>query len=412
MGDDAPALNGKGNGMMSELKFWIWLAELFPKGSDKPNALLDIFERPEDIFAASQEELARTQILSEQEVERILRHSLERSAYIVSECERLKMKAVTMENPLYPNRLKTIFGAPVVLYVYGDISGIDENVVLGIVGTREPSEYGKTITERLSYELVSAGAAVVSGCAVGIDTAAHTGALRAKGKTYAVLGCGLDIDYPVQSNRLKKQILRQSGALISELPPGTTVSGKYFPTRNRLISGLSLGVMVTEAPQRSGSIISLNHALEQGRDTFCVPPHDLYDSRYQGVVIPLRDYAKAVYDVNDILFEYYGAYSHKLSADKAVGEYVRQAKDEQAKTGKAVSSETSPAPEKKEQKSPPPELGGDKKLVYDALETEPQYVNDIAGKTKLPLQVILPVLTELEIMGVAVSYSGQRYGKM
>lgn len=389
---------------MSELKYWVWLSELFPKGSDKPNMLLDAFETPEQIFTAPEETLKQTGLLNEQEVERVLRHSLERSEYILKEAERLRMQVVSMEDPLYPVRLKTIYGAPPLLYVYGDIAGIDDNVVLGIVGTRDPSDYGKAVTDRLSYELTAAGAAVVSGCAVGIDTHAHLGALKAGGKTYGVLGCGLDIDYPVQSNKLKKQILLRGGALISELPPGTTVSGRYFPTRNRLISGLSLGVIITEAPVRSGSVISLNHALEQGRDTFCVPPHDIYDSRYRGVVIPLRDYAKAVYDANDVLFEYYSEYSHKLTADKVVGEYIRQAREEKKEPKKAAPEEPESFPE--------PELTGEKKAVYDALALEPQYVNDLAEKTGLPLQALLPALTELELEGLAISYSGQRFGRV
>lgn len=390
---------------MSQLKYWIWLSELFPKGSDKPNMLLDAFETPEQIFAADEDQLKRSGTLTEPEMARVLRHGLERSEYIQKEAERLRMQVIPMEDPLYPARLKTIYGAPPLLYVYGDLSGIDDNVILGIVGTREPSDYGIAVTDKLSYELTAAGAAIISGCAVGIDTHAHLGALKAGGKTYGVLGCGLDIDYPTQSNKLKKQILRKGGALISELAPGTTVSGKYFPTRNRLISGLSLGVIVTEAPLRSGSVISLNHALEQGRDTFCVPPHDVYDNRFRGVVIPLRDYAKAVYDANDVLFEYYSEYSHKLTADKVVGEYIRQAADEKKEPKKAD------VPVVRQEAIPAVDLVGDKKTVYEALGQEPQYVNDLAEKTGLPLQAILPALTELELEGIVISYSGQRFGR-
>lgn len=309
---------------MAELKYWIWLSELFSKGSDKPGALLDYFETPERIFAASAEELAVSGLVNQAETARIMRHSLERSEFILKECGRLKIRVVSLEDPLYPDRLKNIYAAPPVLYVYGDLSGMDDNVVLGVVGTRHPTEYGKTVTDELCYQLAAAGAVIVSGCAVGIDAHAHMGALKAGGRTVGVLGCGLDVDYPAENKGLKRGILKYGGALISELPPGTTVSRKYFPTRNRLISGLSLGVVVTEAPVRSGSLITLNLALEQGRDVFCVPPHDICNPLYQGVVKPLRDGATAVYDINDILFEYYGEYSHKLVADKAVIRYVRQ----------------------------------------------------------------------------------------
>ncbi len=402
---------------MSDLRYWIWLSELFSYGSDKPNALLDEFDTPERIFHATEEELIRTELLSKDDIAKIMRHSLERSEYIENECRKLKISVVVQEDSAYPKRLKRIYGAPVLLYVYGDISGIDDEVVIGVVGTREPSEYGAEITEQLCYELAGAGVVVVSGCAVGVDASAHRGAVKAGGRTVAVLGCGLDVNYPAANYQLKREILLSGGALVSELPPGTTVNGHYFPTRNRIISGLSLGVAVTEAPLRSGSIISLNHALEQGRDTFCVPPHDIYDARFRGVVIPLRDYAKAVYDANDILFEYYNEYSHKLTADKIVGEYLRQISNDKLHL-KRVADESAyraeaGADKAKEDKASEAEanLSGNKLTIYRLLESEPQYISEITAKTDMPLQTVLSTITELEIDGLAVSYSGQRYGK-
>ena len=402
---------------MSDLKYWIWLSELFSYGSDKPNALLDEFDTPERIFHAAEEELARTEILSKDDIARVMRHSLDRSEYIEKECEKLKISIVVQNDSRYPRRLKRIYGAPVLLYVYGDLSGIDEEVVIGVVGTREPSDYGAEVTNQLCYELAGSGVIVVSGCAVGIDANAHLGAVKAGGRTIAVLGCGLDVNYPAANHQLKRQILLGGGALISELPPGTTVNGHYFPTRNRIIAGLSLGVLVTEAPLRSGSIISLNHALEQGRDTSCIPPHDIYDARFRGVVIPLRDYAKAVYDANDILFEYYNEYSHKLTADKIVGEYMRQISDDKSQLKKVADESayqinaSAAAEEKKAPDGASLGLTGNKLMVYNLLEAEPQYINEITAKADMPLQKVLSTITELEIDGFAVSYSGQRYGK-
>ncbi|MDD6237658.1 MAG: DNA-processing protein DprA [Clostridiales bacterium] len=403
---------------MSDLKYWIWLSELFSRGSDKPNALLDEFDTPERIFHATEEELARTEILGKDDIARVMRHSLDRSEYIEKECEKLKISIVVQSDTRYPKRLKRIYGAPVLLYVYGNIADIDDEVVIGVVGTREPSEYGTQVTNQLCYELANSGVIIVSGCAVGIDANAHLGAVKAGKRTIAVLGCGLDINYPAANHQLKRQILLNGGALISELPPGTTVNGHYFPTRNRIIAGLSLGVLVTEAPRRSGSIISLNHALEQGRDTFCIPPHDIYDPRYRGVVVPLRDYAKAVYDANDILFEYYNEYSHKLTADKVIGDYMRQIAADRSQL-KQVADEsayqTSDAVVQEKPISPDGDslgLTGNKLIVYNALDDEPQYINEITVKADMPLQTVLSTITELEIDGFAVSYSGQRYGRV
>lgn len=396
---------------MAELKYWIWLSELFSKGSDKPDALLDYFETPERIFAASAEELAVSGLVNQAETARIMRHSLERSEFILKECGRLKIRVVSLEDPLYPDRLKNIYAAPPVLYVYGDLSGMDDNVVLGVVGTRHPTEYGKTVTDELCYQLAAAGAVIVSGCAVGIDAHAHMGALKAGGRTVGVLGCGLDVDYPAENKGLKRGILKYGGALISELPPGTTVSRKYFPTRNRLISGLSLGVVVTEAPVRSGSLITLNLALEQGRDVFCVPPHDICNPLYQGVVKPLRDGATAVYDINDILFEYYGEYSHKLVADKAVIRYVRQLNGDGSQRRVADGTAEAATDPSKEAPRPEPALSGNAKIIYEALDAEPLYVSELAEKTGLGLPDLLAALTEMEIDGLAVSFSGQRYAR-
>ena len=164
---------------MSDLKYWIWLSELFSYGSDKPNALLDEFDTPERIFHAAEEELARTEILSKDDIARVMRHSLDRSEYIEKECEKLKISIVVQNDSRYPRRLKRIYGAPVLLYVYGDLSGIDEEVVIGVVGTREPSDYGAEVTNQLCYELAGSGVIVVSGCAVGIDANAHLGAVKA-----------------------------------------------------------------------------------------------------------------------------------------------------------------------------------------------------------------------------------------
>jgi len=400
---------------MSELKYWVWLAELFSRGSDKPFALLDTFETPQRIFEASEEELSKTGILNPSELARVTRHSLERSEFILKECQRFRMSVVPWNDPVYPERLRHIYGAPTVLYVYGNLAGLDQEPTIGVVGTRRSSDYGNELTDILCYQLASAGMTVISGCATGIDAHAHLGTLKAGGRTVGVLGCSLNVDYPAENNGLKTSILKNGGALISEIPPGSASPRNYFPTRNRIISGLSMGVVVTEAPERSGALISLNHALDQGRDVFCVPPHDLRDPIFRGVVKPLRDGAIAVYDADDILSEYYGEYSHTLSADKAMIEFVRKPA-ENTPTQKAADGKTSKPKKKAEPPKPKeevltPELEGNVKKIYDALTEEPQYVNDLARITELSLAELLSTLTELEIDGLVTSYSGQRYSK-
>jgi DNA processing protein len=160
-------------------------------------------------------------------------------------------------------------------------------------------------------DLARAGVVVVSGFAVGLDSAAHRGALLAGGRTVAVLGCGIDVDYP-KDNASAKQYITKKGLLLTEFLPGTEPYPKNFPTRNRILSGISLGTLVIQAPERSGSLITASLALEQGRNVFCVPPADIFDKRYAGVVKYLRDGAIPVFSYLDIINEYYHSYAHKL----------------------------------------------------------------------------------------------------
>ena len=175
-----------------------------------------------------------------------------------------------MQDADYPVRLRNIFEPPSLLYVKGQLPVIDEEVAVAMVGTRKASPYGVEAAEKIAYGLSRQGAVVISGAAAGVDSASHRGALRAGGKTIAVLGNGLDVVYPAENEWLYRDIAA-SGALISEYPPGTAAESWHFPVRNRIISGLSLATVVVEAPEKSGALITANTALEQGRDVFAVP---------------------------------------------------------------------------------------------------------------------------------------------
>ncbi|HKW23797.1 MAG TPA: DNA-processing protein DprA, partial [Ktedonobacterales bacterium] len=208
--------------------------------------------------------------------------------------------AVRTIDPAYPRLLQEIPLPPPVLYVRGTLAPADE-WALAIVGTRRASAYGKQMTERLAGELARQAITVVSGLARGIDTAAHQAALAAGGRTIAVLGCGPDLVYPPENAKLAARIVEQ-GAVITEFPPGTQPEAGNFPARNRLISGLSLGVLVTEAPETSGALITTRFAAEQGRDIFAVPGNVTSRSSV-GANRLIQDGAKMVLEVGDILSE-------------------------------------------------------------------------------------------------------------
>jgi len=177
---------------------------------------------------------------------------------------------VSMDDPLYPRRLKEIYDPPVILYVRGD-AGLLEKPGIAVVGTRHPTPYGSGMAERLGCDLASQGLVIISGMARGVDTASHRGAISAKGKTIAVFGTGVDVIYPKENSRLSEQILSGGGALVSEFPLGTFAAPQNFPIRNRILSGMSVGVLVVEAAEYSGTRITARLALEQNRDVFAVP---------------------------------------------------------------------------------------------------------------------------------------------
>ncbi len=223
---------------------------------------------------------------------------------VLSMCEANGIRVITIEDEEYPARLKTIFNPPILLFVQGSLAELDNEPVIAVVGTRKASSYGLRTAKRICTELVRNGMVIVSGLAVGHDTTAHRCALSNGGRTIGVLACGNLVDYPSASRELKCEMIRKGGAVISELPPETGVTKEYFRYRNRIISGLAQGTFITEAPDPSGCQRTAEHAIEQGRELFCIPPHDIFDQRYAGVISFLRDGATPVFSHTDILDAY------------------------------------------------------------------------------------------------------------
>ena len=213
----------------------------------------------------------------------------------------LELQIVTFADSAYPPALKEIYDPPLVLYIKGKIPATWPRGV-AVVGSRETSHYGLETAKKLSYQLAYAGVPVISGLARGIDTAAHLGALAAKGTTWAVLGCGLDVMYPPENDALAAKIIESGGCLISELPLGTAPDKRTFPMRNRIVSGLSFGTLVIEAGRQSGALITARQALDQGRQVFAVPGR-IDNPLAQGCHRLIKDGAKLVEGAEDILAE-------------------------------------------------------------------------------------------------------------
>lgn len=236
------------------------------------------------------------------ELAREIRQSIEEKRGIqeLQKAKKAGVKIITYEDESYPDNLRTIYDYPLILYVKGAFNP-EDNLAVAVVGSRRATYYGKRQSELLSYDLALRGICVVSGLARGIDTYAHIGALKAKGRTIAVLGCGLNNIYPAENKKLAQDIAK-NGAVISELPMDTPPDSRNFPVRNRIISGLSIGVLVVEAPLKSGALITVNMALDQNRDVFAIPGKvDSVTS--QGCHYLIKQGAKLVESVDDILEE-------------------------------------------------------------------------------------------------------------
>ena len=248
------------------LLYWLWLANL-PHISDREKLqLLMHFESPEACYFASE----APEYLSAEGKEAFLNKELTLAETILAKCAKLKIRTLTWQDAQYPNRLKNIPDPPLVLYYRGVLPDFDNEIAIGIVGTRQATAYGLNAAKTMGGEIAACGGLVISGMAAGIDAMATQGALNQGRPAVGVLGCGVDVIYPT-SNRKLYQTLDQQGCLLSEFPPGEKPNRWNFPKRNRIISGLSCGVLVVEAPAKSGALITARQAIEQGRDVFVVP---------------------------------------------------------------------------------------------------------------------------------------------
>jgi DNA processing protein len=285
------------------------------------------------------------------------------------------VRIVPFIDPDYPARLRAIADPPPVLYVKGEISAADERAV-AIVGSRSASDYGRRVARNICHGLASLGFTVVSGLARGIDGTAHETALDGGGRTIAVLGSGVDRIYPPEHERLSQRISRQ-GAVISELPLGTRPAAFNFPARNRLISGLSLGVVVVEATEKSGSLITAAHALEQNREIFAVPG-EVGSSRSRGAHRLIREGAKLVENADDIVEEI----APQLARPKGAG---------------------------RPQRVLPQKCGDDTRKIFDLFQERILHIDEVIESSGLSSAQVLRILLELELQGFLRQLPGNRY---
>lgn len=295
---------------MASLKYWVWLSTLPGIGAYTVNQLLIRFGSPELVFFADERSFNEVPGLKEHERNALSHKNLSSARKALDDCEEYGFRIMTLHDGDYPSRLKNIPDPPLVLYIRGRLPVMDEEVAVAIVGTRKCTPYGIKAAERMGYELARHGCTVVSGLARGIDTAAAKGALRAGGHVVGVVGTGLDIIYPSENKQLFEDVAMM-GALISEYPPGAPAKREHFPQRNRIMSGISVGVAVVEAPHKSGALITAAHALEQGRDVFALPGN-VDSPACEGSNLLLREGAILVTSGMEIAEEYIAIFPDKI----------------------------------------------------------------------------------------------------
>ncbi len=286
---------------MGDNLYWLWMSlKLGPANDRFVNLMLKV-DSPYDLYRMDAEELS--QLTDDDEtIKKLTDKRLNEAADIMDYCIIHSIGILTYADPKYPERLKTLFNPPMVLYYRGKLPAFDEHLCIGVVGTRKMSEYGQHTAYRLSYELGGCGVVVVSGMALGIDGVATCAAIESGGTVVAVLGCGVDRVYPKAHARLMDAVM-QHGVVISEYPPGTEPLGHHFPVRNRIISGLCQGTVVVEADSHSGALITAEHAIIQGRQLF-VLPGNVGEENTEGTNRYLRDGANIALGAEDIIHYY------------------------------------------------------------------------------------------------------------
>lgn len=394
---------------MAGMKYWLWLQNLYGMKNQSCLRLLDHFGTPEAVYYADAEEYRHVKGLPKQCLRALEDKRFDRAEEILEACARLGIRIITLFDAEYPDRLRAIPDAPCVLYVKGTFPDFDNEAAIAMIGTRKATGYGYRIGESLSYELAKGGAYIVSGLAAGGDAIAHRGALLAGAQTAAVLGCGIDVIYPAENRGLYEDILA-SGVLISEYPPGAEPKGHHFLERNRIISGLSMAVVVVEAGLRSGTMNTVRHALEQGRDVYAVPgPVDAECS--MGCNLLIQEGAKAVTRAWDVLEDLQFLFPNVIRTDifpipPSIGQY-------QEKAEKGAKKEAPQPVQELQQKETITLSEGrftdDQIQILSNLSDHPLHVDDIAETVQIPIRRVLSALTVLEIEHLVKQESGNRY---
>lgn len=388
---------------MNNLKYWLWLYEVFGVASERLWSAMHCFDEPSVAYW----ELCRgthNLKLNHQELENIKSISLEQCIKLIDECNSMGIKITGFSSREYPQYLKNIYNPPAVLFYKGDIECLNRMPCITMVGSRSSSSQSIMIAERLGKELAEAGFVIASGFAVGSDISSQLGAVRAGFPTVCVMGCGIDVNYPKENFCFRDDILKNGGVFISEFPPGTPPNSYNFPKRNRILSGISRATVVIEAGESSGALVTARLAVEQNRDVFCIPPANIYDRRYAGNIKYLRDGAIAVYGYEDII-SYFNMFFEQFPVIESDGE------EQNIQEASAEPDEIPELSESTEEKdSDLPELSDIQREIIRILMQGKTHIDVISEKLGYDVSELVIEMTNLEFDGIIQSFPGKIYG--
>ncbi len=396
--------------------YWIWMQEAVGRGNPLGKKLLETFGGPEAVYNADRAALMAAGVKRKADLKALCDKSLRRARAVLSYTLDCRDWILTPADSYYPEQLRAIDAPPLVLYGRGEPPRLQDVPTMTIVGTRYCSSAGIVAAEKLAAVAAAAGITVISGGAVGIDAAAHRGALRAGGVTVLLMPCSLDVSYPRENAALRRSIVMNGGALLTEYAPTAKAYKSHFRERNRILSGLSLATCVVEAPKRSGALMTAGFAREQGRDVYSVPG-DIDRACCKGSNALLRKGAAPLCSGRDLLEEFSPRWGNHLNSEaaryveetyKAAGPAVKE--KQRAPAARAARWEK-PKTAASAERTCPDYLSPDAKTVFAGLGESPLPVDELAAKCGLPVPRVMAALTELELAGCVSPAAGQMYAR-
>ena len=406
----------------SNAKYWIWLTLALGYNTPKVKRIAKLYSDISLFYHGGKKEWRFCGILSDSDIEKLSKATLEEAQKIIDRCNELKYSVLSIDDESYPLCLFNIDAPPSVIYISGTLPDIDNRLSIGVVGTRRATDYGLKNSYKIAYALSKYGVTVVSGGALGVDCASHRGSLASDGVTICVRGCGINCNYLRENEQMRRAITKR-GAVISEYPPDETPRNYYFPARNRIISALSDGVLVIEAGAKSGSLITANLALEQGKEVFALlgnnsPQNEGSNGRIkEGSAIPVTDFMD-ILNAFDNLYATDGEVDfNNISLNDIEAIPVKGKSPFKNKPKKLININ------KPENKIENIVDNSDKEIkhkenlnlnptalrIYEYISTEPVHIDKISSDLGLPDFKVLSSITELEMKNLVTALQGRRY---